>query len=186
MKPKRHTLLSARHAVLALTIVSAVAAASAVAEIPVSVREKFRMLDADHDGYLVRSEVKRFRGYARAFDEADENRDGRLDSAEFIKAESFYQRLEAAEYIDDTVITAKVKAGLLKDPQLDSLGVSVATRRGRVLLTGLVDDPKQRVRALRLASSIAGVVSVTNNLALKSQPSVPLVAVRDPGKGGRN
>lgn len=154
-------------AVLALTIFSVVAAAPAVSDMPASVPEKFRMLDADHDGYLARSEVKRIRGYARAFDEADENRDGRLDPAEFIKAESIYQRLAAAEYVGDSVITAKVKAALLKEPQLDSLDVSVATYRRRVMLSGFVDDPKQRAKAVRVASSIEGVESVENNLAVK-------------------
>lgn len=166
MKPRRHHFLAGR-AVLALTIFSVAATAPAAADLPVSVQEKFRMLDADHDGYLTRGEVKRFRGYAKAFDEADENRDGRLDPAEFVKAESIYQRLEAAEYVGDSVITAKVKAALLKEPQLDSLDVSVATYRGQVLLSGFVDDPKQRAKAVRVASSIEGVVSVKNNLAVK-------------------
>ena len=166
MKPRQHPLRGGQ-AVLALTILSAVAATPAAADTAVSTQEKFRMLDTDHDGYLARGELKRFRGYARAFAEADDNHDGRLDPAEFVKAESIYQRLAAAEYVDDTVITAKVKAALLKEPQLDSLDVSVATYRGRVLLSGFVDDLKQRTRAVRLASSIEGVVSVTNNLAVK-------------------
>ena len=166
MKLKQHRF-HAEGAALVLSIFSLIAAAPAAADLPVSVQEKFRMLDADHDGYLARGEVRRIRGYARAFDEADGNRDGRLDPAEFIKAESIYQRLAAAEYVDDTVITAKIKAALLKEPQLDSLDVSVATYRGRVLLSGFVDEPKQRTKAVRVASSIEGVVSVTNNLAVK-------------------
>lgn len=166
MKPSQRYFRAGR-AVLALTIFSAVAAAPAAADMPVSAQEKFRMLDTDHDGYLARSELKRFRGYAKAFDEADENRDGRLDSTEFVKAESIYQRLEAAEYVGDSVITAKVKAALLKEPQLDSLDVNVATHRGRVLLSGFVDDLKQRAKAMRVASSIEGVVSVKNNLSVK-------------------
>lgn len=166
MKP-RQRCIHAERAALVLSIFSLIAAAPARADTAVSVPEKFRILDADHDGHLARSEVKRFRGYARAFDEADENRDGRLDPAEFIKAESIYQRLAAADYVGDSVITAKVKAALLKEPQLDSLDVSVATYRGRVLLSGFVDEPKQRAKAVRVASSIEGVVSVTNNLAVK-------------------
>ena len=166
MKP-RQPYFRAGRAVLVLTILSVIAAAPAAADTAVSTAEKFRMLDANHDGYLDRSEVKRFRGYARAFDEADENRDGRLDPDEFINAESIYQRLVAAEYVGDSVITAKVKAALLKEPQLDSLDVSVATYRGRVLLSGFVDDPKQRAKAVRVASSIEGVVGVENNILVK-------------------
>ncbi len=105
MKLKQHCL-HAERAALVLSIFSLIAAAPAAADLPLSPQEKFRTLDADHDGYLAGAEVKRFRGYARAFDEADENRDGRLDPAEFVKAESIYQRIEAAEYVGDSVITA--------------------------------------------------------------------------------
>ena len=40
----------------------------------------------------------------------DLNRDGKLDAAEFTKAQSIRERQAAARFIDDSVITAKVKA----------------------------------------------------------------------------
>lgn len=131
------------------------------------VKTKFERLDENHDGFISRTEVRRFEGYAKAFDEADENHDGRLDPDEFIKAESIYQRMQATEFIDDSLITAKVKAALLKEPKLKSLEVSVETFRGHVLLSGLVDNPSQRVRALQLAASVSGVVSVKDRIAVK-------------------
>ena len=137
------------------------------ADIPAPLQEKFHKLDTNRDGYLSQSELKQFRGYAAAFDQADENHDGKLDADEFIKAEAIYQRLQAAVFVDDSVTTAKVKAALLKEPQLKSLDVSVETYRGHVLLSGFVDDGKQRAKALSAASSVNGVASVKDGLAVK-------------------
>lgn len=130
-------------------------------------RDKFQQLDANHDGFISKGEVRRFDGYLKAFDEADENHDGRLDADEFIKAESIYGRMEATEFIDDSLITAKVKAALLKEPKLKSLDVSVETLRGHVLLSGFVDNASQRVRALQVAASVSGVVGVKDGIAVK-------------------
>lgn len=130
-------------------------------------RDKFQQLDSNHDGFISKGEVRRFDGYSKAFDEADENHDGRLDADEFIKAEAIYGRMEATEFIDDSLITAKVKAALLKEPELKSLDVSVETLRGHVLLSGFVDNSSQRVRALQVAASVSGVVSVKDGIAVK-------------------
>jgi hyperosmotically inducible protein len=130
-------------------------------------KDKFQQLDANHDGFISRAEVRRFDGYSKAFEEADENHDGKLDRDEFIKAESIYGRMEATEFVDDSLITAKVKAALLKEPKLKSLDVSVETLRGHVLLSGFVDNAPQRVRALQVAASVSGVVGVKDRIAVK-------------------
>jgi hyperosmotically inducible protein len=130
-------------------------------------KDKFQQLDANHDGFISKGEVRRFDGYSKAFDEADENHDGRLDPDEFIKAESIYGRMEATEFVDDSLITAKVKAALLKEPKLKSLDVSVETLRGHVLLSGFVDNASQRVRALQVAASVSGVIGVKDGIAVK-------------------
>ena len=84
------------------------------------------------------------RDFARAFSEADENKDGKLDRDEFMKAEAIHDRIVAGKYVDDSIVTAKVKAALLKEPDLKSLDVSVETLRGEVLLSGFVKDERQR------------------------------------------
>ena len=127
----------------------------------------FARLDANHDGFLSRSEVRGIRGYGTAFAEADENHDGRLSQDEFIKAEAIYTREQAASYVDDTLLTTKVKAALMKELKLDSADVSVKTEGGQVLLAGFVDNTRQRDQALRTAGKVSGVVAVRNGLVVR-------------------
>ena len=130
-----------------------------------SVNPKFQALDTNHDGMLSKTELNGYREYDKAFDEADANQDGKLSPDEFIKAESIYGRQQAAEYMDDSVITAKVKAALVKE--MRSLDVSVETYRGHVLLSGFVNDKEQRSKAIQVATAVSGVVKVEDGLALK-------------------
>lgn len=64
-----------------------------------------------------------------------------------MKAQAIYDRVRAKAYIEDSVITAKVKAALVKDPEVKALEVSVETSQGVVLLAGFVDNEKQVRRA---------------------------------------
>ena len=128
---------------------------------------KFVKLDRNHDGVLTRDEVRQIRDYARAFAEADENKDGKLDQAEFVKAEAIHDRIAAGKYLQDSVVTAKVKAALLKEPELKSLDVSVETLRGEVLLAGFVKDERQREKAMKTAVAVNGVVSVKDALVVR-------------------
>jgi len=71
------------------------------------------------------------------------------------------------EYFDDTVITSKIKALLVKDTALKSFQVSVETFKGVVQLSGFVDTSKTRDKAGYIARTVKGVKSVKNNLVLK-------------------
>jgi hyperosmotically inducible protein len=112
-------------------------------------------------------EVRHIRDYATAFTEADDNKDGKLDKDEFIKAEFIHSRIIAGKYISDSVLTAKVKAALLKEPELKSLDVSVETLRGEVLLSGFVTDEGQRQKAMRTAVAVDGVTSVKDLMLVR-------------------
>ncbi len=166
MKVRHSTLMTALvYSGIALTCAGLAPSGSAeeiTAEM--SADAKFRALDANHDGFLTKDELKRYPHYGEAFDEADQNHDGRLSSAEFVKAESIYQRELAGHYVDDSIITAKVKAALIK--QMKSLEVKVETKNGRVLLSGFVPDEAQRAQAIQVARSVDGVVDVENGLVI--------------------
>jgi hyperosmotically inducible protein len=147
----------------ATAILLAICAAPAIA----SDNPKFGKLDKNRDGVLTRDEVRHIRDFARAFSEADENKDGKLDPAEFVKAQAIHDRIVAGKYVDDAVLTAKVKAALLKEPQLKSLDVSVETLRGEVLLSGFVKDQAQREKAMKAAVAVNGVTAVKDALVVR-------------------
>ena len=128
---------------------------------------KFIQLDANRDGFLSKDEVRNIEHHARFFPEADDNRDGRLDSTEFIKFQSLQERAFAGRVAVDSAITAKVKAALLREQQLKSLDVSVETYRGEVLLSGFIKDEAQRKKALQVASAVSGVTGVKDGLAVR-------------------
>jgi len=77
---------------------------------------------------------------------------------------------QTGEYLDDKVVTTKVKAALLKDPEVKGLQVNVETYNGVVQLSGFVDKAEQIPRATEVAKGVEGVKSVKNDLNLRSQP----------------
>ena len=77
------------------------------------------------------------------------------------------KREGTGEYIDDTVITGKIKAALIADPQLKATEINVETFKGTVQLSGFVAAAEDIPKAVELARSIHGVKSVKNDIALK-------------------
>jgi osmotically-inducible protein OsmY len=71
------------------------------------------------------------------------------------------------EYIDDTVITTKVKAALINDPSVKATEVNVETFKGVVQLSGFVNSQADMDKAVSLARGIKGVKSVKNDMRLK-------------------
>lgn len=71
------------------------------------------------------------------------------------------------EYIDDTVITAKVKAALIEDPTTKAIEIQVETFKGRVQLSGFVSSQAAINRAVEIARGVKGVKSVQNDMRLK-------------------
>ncbi len=70
-------------------------------------------------------------------------------------------------YIDDTVITTKVKSSLLADGSLKSTEINVETFKGRVQLSGFVSSSQMATRAVQVTRGVAGVKSVVNNMQIK-------------------
>ena len=73
----------------------------------------------------------------------------------------------AGEYVDDSVITTKVKSMLASDDFLKSFEITVETYKGIVQLSGFVDSQKAIDKAGEIASGVKGVKSVKNNLSVK-------------------
>ncbi len=73
----------------------------------------------------------------------------------------------AGEYVDDSVITNKVKAQLAADDFLKSFQISVETFKGTVQLSGFVNSQKAVDKAGEIARSVKDVKSVKNDLIVK-------------------
>ena len=71
------------------------------------------------------------------------------------------------EYIDDSVITTKVKAAIFNEPTLKSAEINVETFKGVVQLSGFVNSKADITKAVAVASSVGGVKSVKNSMQLK-------------------
>ncbi len=71
------------------------------------------------------------------------------------------------EYVDDSVITTKVKFALLNEPSLKSFEIHVETFKGKVLLSGFVGSKAAIDKAGEVAKKVKGVVEVQNDLQLK-------------------
>ena len=71
------------------------------------------------------------------------------------------------EYVDDSVITTKVKSLLAAEDFLKSFQISVETYKGIVQLSGFVNSQQAIDKASQIARSVKGVNSVKNNLIVK-------------------
>jgi len=73
----------------------------------------------------------------------------------------------AGEYVDDSVITAKVKSLLAADDFLKSFEISVESFKGTVQLSGFVNSQKAIDKAVEIVRGVKGVESIKNNLIVK-------------------
>jgi len=71
------------------------------------------------------------------------------------------------QYIDDTVITGKVKAAILGEPTLSAAEINVETFKGVVQLSGFVSSAADIDAAIRLARTVSGVKDVKNGMNVK-------------------
>ena len=71
------------------------------------------------------------------------------------------------EYVDDSVITSKVKVAILNEPGLSSADINVETFKGVVQLSGFVNSKANINKAVIVARSVSGVTSVKNDMRLK-------------------
>jgi osmotically-inducible protein OsmY len=87
--------------------------------------------------------------------------------ATFMACASTSNRESTGEYVDDSVITTKVKALLAEDDFLKSFQIGVETYKGTVQLSGFVNSQNAVNKAVEITRSVKGVRSVKNNLIIK-------------------
>ena len=74
---------------------------------------------------------------------------------------------KVGNFMDDSSITAKVKAALVDDKNIKSAGISVKTDNKVVTLSGVVESQAQAEHAVSIAKAVEGVKSVNNDLKTK-------------------
>jgi len=72
------------------------------------------------------------------------------------------------EYMDDTAITAKVKAKFAEDKQVSAMRLNVETLKGEVQLSGFAASLAEKERAAQLARSVDNVTRVRNNIVVRT------------------
>jgi osmotically-inducible protein OsmY len=87
--------------------------------------------------------------------------------AAFVACASTPTRESTGEYIDDSVITTKVKSLLAEDDFLKSFQIGVETYQGTVQLSGFVNSRQAVDKADQITKGVKGVKSVKNNLIVK-------------------
>ena len=90
-------------------------------------------------------------------------------AAEGTSATAASKKESPGEYVDDAVITTKVKAAIFEDASVKATEVNVETYKGIVQLTGFVKSRADIDKAVKLAQGVKGVRSVKNDMVVKGK-----------------
>jgi osmotically-inducible protein OsmY len=85
----------------------------------------------------------------------------------FLGCAATQKQESTGQYLDDSVITTKVKAAIFDEVTLKTLQINVETFRGVVQLSGFVDSAQSVTRAGEVAGRVEGVKEVKNDLVVK-------------------
>lgn len=85
----------------------------------------------------------------------------------FLGCASTPKQESTGEYIEDSVITTKVKAAIINEPTLKATEINVETFKGVVQLSGFVNSQADINKAVSVTRNVKGVVSVKNDMRLK-------------------
>ncbi len=87
--------------------------------------------------------------------------------AALVACASTAKQSSTGEYVDDSVITTKVKSLIAADDFLESFQIGVETYKGVVQLSGFVNSQAASDKAVEIANSVQGIKSVKNDLIVK-------------------
>lgn len=80
----------------------------------------------------------------------------------------FRDQQSVGSFVDDATLTTRVKAKFAEDRTVSALAISVETLKGVVQLSGFAKSAEEKSTAERLARSTSGVVSVRNDIIVRS------------------
>jgi len=87
--------------------------------------------------------------------------------ASFLGCASTTEQESTGQYIDNTVITSRVKAAIFDEPSLKTMQINVESYKGEVQLSGFVNSAASVQKASEIARRIEVVVAVKNDLVVK-------------------
>lgn len=73
---------------------------------------------------------------------------------------------ETSQYIDDTTVTARIKAKFAEDKTVGAMKIGVETKDGIVQLSGFTAKPEEKARAQEIAQTVQGVKRVENDMII--------------------
>lgn len=73
----------------------------------------------------------------------------------------------AGAYVDDTVVTTRIKAHFADNKEVDATAISVETLNGTVMLSGFAKSAQERAAAETIARGTSGVKMVKNEIAVR-------------------
>jgi len=85
----------------------------------------------------------------------------------FMGCASTSKQESTGQYMDDSVITTKVKAAIFNEPDLKSAEINVETFKGVVQLSGFVSSQAAINKAVQVTRAVGGVKSVKNDMRVK-------------------
>jgi hyperosmotically inducible protein len=90
-----------------------------------------------------------------------------LTLASVVGCASTQKQEGTGEYVDDSVITSKVKAAILNEPTLKVAEINVETFKGVVQLSGFVSSQAAANKAVEVSRGVGGVKAVRNDMRVK-------------------
>lgn len=78
----------------------------------------------------------------------------------------FRDQQSVGTYVDDSVLTTRVKAKFAEDPTVSALAIEVKTFKGVVQLSGVAKSSSEKVLAEKLARETSGVIGVRNDIVV--------------------
>lgn len=81
---------------------------------------------------------------------------------------------KVGDFMDDSTITARVKAALIDDKSIRSTDISVKTENKAVTLSGSVESTEQKEQAVKIAKKVKGVSTVNDKLSVANEQPASL------------
>ncbi len=129
----------------------------------------FIRLDANYDGFLSRDEIAGDNLLLRNLARFDDNRDGRLNETEYLKAEATLARELSAIPVDDVTLAATIRKILATIKGLDLENTKVEVKAGTVSMVGIVSTADIAIHAHDAVKRIAGIRKIDNRLVSGDQ-----------------